>query len=714
MAAAPVATFMSNAPDLALIQKQIIDATREMFDRAISSVPADSDATEDHLIIADDKDELGFKKVGSLQDCEFGMILVLAREWCNSAGIETEFFNSSRFEQVVLLLVNRVVDRVLQVDQQKARLNDGGEGKKKPDGKLTAFFTGEPYTEKGKLDKCSANLDAAMITIAFLAPAVSQYNEQLVKYDYKLQGLPDWAQNLRDAALYAILDGLRYALDCQILVNKKCQGFTCDPNTRDLYPADGGFTAEREYDRLFFTWTACETIREIAKWRESYLKNPPPPRPPQAAIDEFEPLIKQLEEALLQAASWCKSNFYTRFEEFEVPETKELIEREWSPGKQEDINKLEKKVQHVYHISQYAAIRSLAPEGITLNEVRTVVDKLDTLVQTSIMDSGLDASDDKFLFKTLTREYWLGTSRQDSYTDDAWYPLVVRSLSGLLSRTLGGIGRKYSRTDVDDLTNAFEESLKWHVDKLLQRRPEGGEDGKLWSFAYGQPYVLYATQRTVFALITYGDFLTEVARFRTGVVAPVAVGGLRQEMSSRAAQMLADTLLSPIIDEMVRIARVHVAREAPPGEGNGLQVPLPEEPWAAGIIRDVLALFTNEFKESYFANNIWQRASTLINVRDTTINHPVPHPIPDSDRTPLANCHRVMEEIFKIEPVGQRLRQSTWETKDVAGILLEQLFREYMALPNGSFDAVLKSEKSDNLWKLIDRAKRTQDSFTKK
>lgn len=726
---------MASAPDLAPIQKQIVDATREMFDRALSAVPEGAEVTDELLTIADSKSEIEtdprLAASGPLQDCEFGMILVLARDWCSGGGGEKDFFNSARFEQVVCVLVKRVVDRVFQVDKNLARGDKGGEGKKKQDGRPTAFFTAEPYTkytdQKVRFPYYSANLDAAMITIAFLAPAISQYNERLVGYDYKPPGLPDWVHNLRDAALYVILDGLHYALDCQIIANRKCQGFTCDPNTRDKFPEDGGFgpNSGRENDRLFFTWTACETIRDVAEWRDSYLKNLPPTPPPKAAVDELTPLIQQLEESLLQSANWCKSNFYKDFENFEVPDTAHLVKLGWSAETEDQINQMERDVLHVYHLSQYAAIRSLAPEGVTLEEVRTVSDKLDSLVTDAIMDSDLDAADDPALFRTLTRKYWLGTSNPGFYIDDAWYPLVVRSLSGLLSRTLSGIGRKYSRTDVDDLTKAFEDNLKNHVDNLLERRPEGGSDGpdgKLWSFAINQPYVLYATQRTVFALMTYGDFLTEVARFRTDLaysinpIGSVVPGSLRQELSLRAARKLADTILDPIIDELLQVARVS-AGVAPAAAGNGSGVLLPDEPWAAGTIRDVVGLFTTEFEEQRFAERLRQRANILIYFRETIAKHPLPEPLPNplpsNYSKPLVACHKVWEEIRNVDHIGQQLETSGWTLEAVTRILFEHLFREYVSLPEGSLDAVLNREKPDNLWKLIDRAQKNQDSYNK-
>lgn len=705
--------------DLAPIQKQVIDAVREMFERAVSGIEGGSEITDESLVILDDKNDLvtdpRLNESGPLQDCEFGMILVLAREWFGEANTQTDFFNNPRFQKAILLLVRRVVDRVFQVDKLKARGDEGGEGKSKHDGPI-AFFTAEPYTKytkpQQKYPKYSANLDAAMITIAFLAPAVSQFNESLVSLDYTLSGMPDWVKNLRDAAIYVILDGLNYALDCRIVNGNKCEGFTCDPKTRDEHPADGGFIESREFDRLFFTWTACETIRDLSEWRQTYLDKVEI-LPPAAVVSDLKSRISQLEEALLQAASWCRNHFYKKFEEFTVPETKELVEMGWSPEREEQINRMERDVLHVYHLSQYAAIRSLAPEGVTLEEVRMIADKLDTLVREAIMESGLDAAKDEALFRTLTRNYWLGTSNPLPYRDDAWYPLVVRSLSGLLFRTLRGFERKSLRSDVETLVNAFEDSLKHRVEELLVRRPMDGPSGpedKLWSFACDQPYVLYATQRTAFALITYGDLLVEIARFRSGGISKGA-GGLRQQLSFRAAERLATTVLEPIIDDLIALARTSAANSPSPAISQ--DVPLPDESWAADTICNLLRLATKDFKEADVAKTLKSKANNLILVRDTVFENSTPEGFPNNASKALLTCNQLLNSIFALPDVGQKLKQSSWENTEVSGILFEHLLRQYLSLPNGSFSEVLAKKDLNGLWDLIERAKSAEDNFRK-
>src|SRR6185369_16375746 len=140
--------------------------------------------------------------------------------------------------------------------------NEGGRGKH------VSFFTGEPYTQHSRGKKYSANLDAAMIAIAFLILAVNRFHEQLSKDrppQIKDVPIPEWIQNQRDAVLFIIIEGLEYASQCRVIPSGKFLGFTCDPESNQDRPADGGL--ELDVDRLFFTWTACETINDVMTWR---------------------------------------------------------------------------------------------------------------------------------------------------------------------------------------------------------------------------------------------------------------------------------------------------------------------------------------------------------------------------------------------------------------------------------------------------------------
>jgi hypothetical protein len=688
-------------PDLAPIRKQVIDAVKVMFSRAVGRNP-------DAPRIADNKVDL--PESGALQDCEFGMILLLVRDWFRGESLESEFFadiQTSEFERVVLALVNRVVDRVLL---RQPQFDEGGEGKQ------TAFFTGEPYTKykrdpKERTSKFSANLDAAMITIAFLAPAIEQFNEHLVKLDYKRQGieLPSWVQSLRDAALYVILDGLKYALDCRVINNNKFQGFTSDAGSNSERPEDGGL--ELDHDRLFFTWTACETINDMKSWRESYLdarQSAPPPGP---AVTESKALIKELEVTLLQAAEWCESHFFPGLQEFRVPETKELVKEVTQLGgrrsdeKKLQVDQMEIAVQHVYHLSQYAAIRSLAPERVSVEEVRTIVDKLDRLVSTSIMASGLDASLNEELFRTLTRRYSLGSSNPMGYSDDAWYPLVVRSLSGLLSRTLGEIGKRFVRSEVLTLTLTFQRSLENHVINLTDRRAHADESGdeQLWSFAAGQPYVLYATQRTIFALLQYASFLKAVEEFQK-----VPDDDKREEeLSMRLAQRLAQDYFRPVIKQWLSDnppAPISVSQGK-----SGLDVPLPEELWAARVVCSWLAWFTKDFNDCQIAANLTQRAHSLQLIKKHAKDTPSPDP---AKRRLIDSLKGTFEDICRFGQVGPKLRQLTeWGDEQVVAILFDYLFHEYVHRPINSIEDLL-DDKAMELWELIQKAKGTLDSIS--
>lgn len=578
----------SRGSALVPIRKQVIDAIKVMFRRAIQH---GADSPE----INDKKTLLNFLPSGGpVQDCEFGMILLLAREWFRNEAFESEFFeniNIVHFEKAIGSLVKRTVERVLvrmEVDER------GG-------GKHAAFFTGEPYSqyrEKG-LIKYSANLDAAMTTIGFLALAVEQFDNQLAKVEHEFGqlDLPYWVKNIRDSALFVIREGLIYAQECRIVTNNKFQGFTCDPESNTESPEDGNLASDE--DRLFFTWIACETITDLIAWRDSYLCGHLSILPPKQALDEVKSLISDLEVTLHQATDWCYERFFLEWEKFEPEDPSELVRqigqlagKKMSPKQKERLEQMEKKIQHVYHMSQYAGVRSLAPERLLLQEVHTIIDKLDGLVSISIIGSGLDESERPDLLATLTRKYSLGKSSKESHIEDAWYPLVVRSLSGLLSRILSEAGKRFSRSDVLSLTLTCQRSLETHVRNLLDRRPQGGKDGpdgKLWSFAADQPYVLYATQRTILALMRYADFLKAVDEFSTGWTNPDTQ---REELSMAAARKLVDDHFRPMIRESLsQIQTSATASTATVGK-SGSELPASEESlWTEHFVPNWLKLF---------------------------------------------------------------------------------------------------------------------------
>jgi hypothetical protein len=497
---------VSGSPSEA-IRQQILNALAVMFKRAIAR---DVDDPE----IKDNK--LGLPYSGTMQDCEFGMVLLAVKEWFSSWSSEAEFFlaiDRAAFERVVLGLVKRVVTQVVVRKQNQ----EGGEGDQ------LSFFTGEPYTryEKRRVIKYSANLDAAMITLAFLALAVAEFNETLARLEHQLDvdGLPGWVRNLRDAILSVIVDGLNYAKDCRVMAENEFKGFTSDPGSNRAHPENGGL--DDAHDRLFFSLTASETINDMVGWQERYLNAPTSVPPPIEAITQITSQITELSDTLEKTKVWCYERFSAEFDAFIVEDPTELVREvgslksaRWSASLEEQVHQMELSVQHVYHFSQYATIQSLTPFHLTFNELRLIVDKLDRLVF-SILNSRLDESEDEALFRTLTRQYSLGESSPFPYSDDAWYPLVVRSLSGLLSRTLHDLWRRYTRIEVQTLVSVFRRSLEFHVDNMIARRPfvEEPGDEELWSYAAGQPYVLYATQRTIFALMFYEQFRRDTEAF---------------------------------------------------------------------------------------------------------------------------------------------------------------------------------------------------------
>jgi len=704
---------MTPETDLTLVRKQALDAITVMFERAVKDYP-------NSVQVTDQKEEVEnttLSASGPLQDCEFGMALLLVADW-----LEDEFFESSgiaeeKFEWAIKTLVESTVVRLLKPDLK----NEGGRGSH------VSFFTGEPYTQHSRGKKYSANLDAAMIATAFLMLAVERLNEQLANIHLppiKDVPLPEWVQNQRDVALFIITEGLEYALQCRVTPNGKFLGFTCDPESNQSRPADGGL--ESDVDRLFFTWTACETINDVLNWRTEYLELHSSTLPAPAVL-RLNDLINDLKGTLSDAAKWCSEVFFEQFRNLTVEDPTELIEEIRplgkdgvpSPAQQEAIDRLKVNIQHVYHISQYAAVRSLVPSSVTIEEVRTISDKLDVLVKQSILGSTLDEAVNPKLFTTLTREYKLGRSNNDPYVDDAWYPLVMRSLSGLLSRTLDDfraqIGTNFSQQQVLEVIASFRRSLAEHFRNLIRRRPTGGAagpDGKLWSYLSGQPYVLYATQRTIFALMKYDAFLKAVDLFQAQQ--KEETDSSDGDLSSKLARRFAETYFKPIISELLlEIPRSADGQLILPVNSNGQDLPMPNEQWAKDVIRTWMGKFTTDFESSKVKSNLAEKANWLTLIRECVEKYEPSKDLPPRKRNGVdENFQKLKEEYNKIcnLKVGEELlKQPKWGDDELTPILFDYLFRNCVQRATGSIEEL--SKNSTDLWKLIKDAIDIRDNL---
>jgi hypothetical protein len=492
------------------IRGHLSRALRALFERAIK------DGSEDDPICVLDDKAGGLPKRGPLQDCEFGWILFHCWTRLNRQrkpeGIvaddaeREEILTDATVDQVLLQLVLSTVCRVCKPTTQDL----GGED---PDSRL--FFTGEPYTQSrhGNQPTFSANLDSAMIMVAFLAPVMVRLDSALTTVDPPSGG-PSWVKSMRDAALYVSHGAVQYALKCRIFKGDKFQGFSPDPKTAKTLSDNPRIVPKA--DRLFFTWTACETIRDLLELAADLERIA---NAPQQQLQQFLDDIKELSSSLLASANWSQEeDFLEQF--FHVKPHKDVALVVTSIGKLEpaklsqeedaSVAALGSYVQQVYQLAQYAAIRSLAPSVLQLEDVQKICKRLHALVHRDIIVSGLDASEHPVLARTLTRMYSLGEAAKIPYSDDAYYPLVVRSLSGLLSRTLTHLADKTGWPEALRLAREFRLVLEDHYYNLVRRRPKADKDKHLWSYAPGQEYVLYATQRTMFALLCYLEFLNSL------------------------------------------------------------------------------------------------------------------------------------------------------------------------------------------------------------
>jgi hypothetical protein len=555
------------------IRDLLSQALTVLFERAVTF---DGDALRD-IHVEDDKgvDEKGAQlpREGMLQDCEFGMNLVYTWDWLKPKGglkgavvddkkVAAAVAYDKKVAAAVVELVRRAVERVLTHKPE----DEGGED---PGSKV--FFTGEPYTQttRQRRKTFSANLDAAMLVAGFLIAAIPRFDNDLCEKDPP-KGADAGAKSLRDAALAVCHAAVQYAIRCQVIYKNGFHGFTSDPKTAEkLKAAARDLDRKAIEDRIFFTWTACETINDLVE----FVGAPNLKDPPANLLADLRRDVAVLATAMDQAAAWCADMDLVKQIQDERPEriAETVIEigakseeQQLTDAQREQVRKLGEYASKVYPLSQYAAVRSLAPGNLTYEDVERICKGLHGLVSKDIVGASLDGYRGRLdLEETLTRYYSLGESSDVGYRDDAYYPLVVRSMSGLLSRTLSVLADKVGKNKAAELAASYRILLQDHYSTLVSRRPGKklkDKDGKekneydkayadkykdLWSFASSKEYVFYATQRTMFALLKYAEFLEESEKF-------VKVETDAEKVAARIGKAIGDSIVKALLKDANR------------------------------------------------------------------------------------------------------------------------------------------------------------------
>src|SRR5580658_936422 len=133
---------------LTLIQQEALKAIEILFANATRSGMDDPN-------IEDEKPD--FPPQGPLQNAEFGMVLLLTRDWLKDRMYQS--IKQADLEEVIIALLESTVNRV----SVRRQTDSGGASG-------SIFFTGEPYTPVDlRMRRFSANLDSAMIIASFLA-----------------------------------------------------------------------------------------------------------------------------------------------------------------------------------------------------------------------------------------------------------------------------------------------------------------------------------------------------------------------------------------------------------------------------------------------------------------------------------------------------------------------------------------------------------------
>ncbi|MFX0132746.1 MAG: hypothetical protein ACFFDN_03780 [Candidatus Hodarchaeota archaeon] len=516
-----------------LISDNLLNAYAELQKRAFSNLEKD-------IVIEDEKFKVDSElpAEGIMQDCEFGMIMIATRKFLiDNNFLKPTKSETEKFEKLIQKIVRKTILRTLV----KEDIDSKGKLDKSP-----IFFSGYPYDRQKKgIVYYPANLDAAMLIVGFLMLATENYNNILneeIDLKDRPKTLPDYATTLHNISIYIISVGIEYAHSCIVVVGKEAKGFSCDP-TSVVNPK--GEIILSDVDRLFFTWTASETINDFRDWNK-YLRQLSPPIPVSEISKNINSLIAQLQPNIV----WCHDTFFERFKSLrslqEIEDVAKLISnKEFGNAQLQYGDQLKEHFDHVYHLPQFATIKSISTEELDYqNEIKIIIDKIKFLITKDLENSKIldvKLEDDPDLFFTLTREYELGNIGEKGYKDDAFYPLIVRSISGLLLSHC-------KRNSTDGRCNeVFDEQFKfldYLINKMIDMRPTDGD--KLWSIAEGVPFILYGTQRTMYALITTYDLL-EILDKNLNKTDDIIISEIKQALAnSIATNLFNDELISKL------------------------------------------------------------------------------------------------------------------------------------------------------------------------
>ncbi len=704
---------MSREPafDFRRLPSLILNSLNVIFNRAFKDKrePKENDQSKTSFRVLDKKKDESLRE-GLVQDAEFGLILLSMREWLRQhATLTGPVSDAQNVQAVAVAMVESIVDRVLK--HPRPSEDDGG-----VQAEDVAFFSSRPYSYayRGKWRErvFPANLDSAMLVLAFLALALEEYDAVLKNCPWKNERDElQWTNSLRDAALFVCREAIGYATRCQVRNDGRLEGYTCDPVNRD------SDSLLDKHDRLFFTWTACETIRDLRGW-VSYLEDlgPEEGREVSRLAQEIRNELSNLDLSIAEAGNWCQRSFLSSFDQIHPIDVSAIVRRQTEnpidrkeAERSEEIKALSHYIQHVYHFSQYIAIRSLSTSIITIGELKSVSGRLNALVKRDILESKLDESDDAVLFEILTRSYSLGF-QDDAYPDDGWYPLVVRSLAAVLRRVPDDFR---GRPEADEFIKVMrDEILPFHLGMLVARRPKWVREGDehLWSNVADKEYVFYATQRSIFALAKSFEAIESTESGGN-------VDELRTRLRGVLAESIADTLLGSSFGRLVGEARKILGTESsqPAGQSEALiPAALAEPQWAGPAITRWLDRLTSEIHEQEKALEPFlnQNARSLVKFHEFALEFKDA----DDESPNAAKILKVLDQVKKCDWIGEKLSlledSGEWSVDTVLPLLFEYLFHQYVNCDASSLEDLVKnrSEVRTGLWDLINQAKIIQRS----
>ncbi|MBN2082123.1 hypothetical protein JW859_07935 [bacterium] len=505
-----------------------------------------------------------------------------------------------------------------------------------------------------------------------------------------------------------------------------------------------------KFDRLFYTYSVMETIEDLKRWSDSYLSeilsNTALGKEKSELVRSIQTQVEWLRLRASEAFIWTNdmlgqylagdgsgglgSSFKDKYglDLAEIVNQVHSLETEYLkegvPQEKELNRKIDEEiaphVQQVFYLSHLLAVRSMTIANLDVDDTLQLIKSTHKIMQEDVIASGLDNTLHGDLARSLQRKYSFGSSLDILLIDDACVGLVFRGIAGVILRIIQSAKHRESAGFKAFINEALE-IVESEYDALVNRHPavihdfkpdrsalgsanlyaeiSGSKwgmrsvetDRRLWSFMDGGPYVLYATQRTILAMLVLSDLLDEYEDYLGRGSVDVIQNRIKDTLTKSLAEALVAPLMSTVMDDLAKQVQnwagslVKPAAEAKPqAPVSALPTWIEEPAWLNEIVHGWLRGEVDEFVEELSGKQvkdlIKQKASILFNYRSAYLENTDD----SSSKAALKKEYKARwSEILKDEIVGENLKrmhesEGLWTEENVREELLRNVLVSFL------------------------------------